>query len=137
MSLNSGFHSQPIARHGEIKTDCPNNLIVMSDRMRLKQIVLNLAAMRFVEQGYIQLQAEVANDNVTLLVEDSGPGIPRKSERLFAKFKESLDLLNQVPVLVFAYARILEIFPWTCLRKWSGGMSWNKIRTAAQPYSCG
>ena len=82
----------------EIKTDCPNNLIVMSDRMRLKQIVLNLAAnaTKFVEQGYIQLRAEVSNDNVTLLVEDSGPGIPpEKRERLFAKFQESLDLLNQ------------------------------------------
>jgi signal transduction histidine kinase/CheY-like chemotaxis protein len=82
----------------EIKTDCPNNLIVMSDRMRLKQIVLNLAAnaTKFVEQGYIQLRAEVVNGNVTLLVEDSGPGIPpEKRERLFAKFQESLDLLNQ------------------------------------------
>jgi CheY-like chemotaxis protein len=49
-----------------------------------------------VEQGYIQLRAEVANDNVTLLVEDSGPGIPpERRERLFAKFQESLDLLNQ------------------------------------------
>jgi signal transduction histidine kinase/CheY-like chemotaxis protein len=82
----------------EIKTDCPNHLIVMSDRMRLKQIILNLAAnaTKFVEQGYIQLQAEVVNGNVTLRVEDSGPGIPSgKRERLFAKFQESLDMLNQ------------------------------------------
>jgi CheY-like chemotaxis protein len=82
----------------EIKTDCPNNLVVLSDRMRLKQIILNLAsnATKFVEQGYIQLRAEVINGNVTLLVEDSGPGIPpEKRERLFAKFQESLDLLNQ------------------------------------------
>jgi CheY-like chemotaxis protein len=82
----------------EIKTDCPNHLIVLSDRMRLKQIILNLAAnaTKFVEQGYIQLRAEVVDDNVTLLVEDSGSGIPpEKRERLFAKFQERLDLLNQ------------------------------------------
>jgi signal transduction histidine kinase/CheY-like chemotaxis protein len=82
----------------EIKTDCPKDLIVLSDRMRLKQIILNLAAnaTKFVQQGYIQLRAEVVNGNVTLLVEDSGPGIPpEKRERLFAKFQESLDLLNQ------------------------------------------
>jgi signal transduction histidine kinase/CheY-like chemotaxis protein len=96
---------EPVAsilfRHGakvEIKTDCPNHLIVLSDRMRLKQIILNLAAnaIKYVEQGYIQLRAEVVDGNVTLLVEDSGPGIPpEKRERLFAKFQESLDLLNQ------------------------------------------
>jgi signal transduction histidine kinase/CheY-like chemotaxis protein len=82
----------------EIKTDCPNHLIVLSDRMRLKQIILNLAAnaTKFVQQGYIQLRAVVVDGNVTLLVEDSGPGIPpEKRERLFAKFQESLDLLNQ------------------------------------------
>jgi signal transduction histidine kinase/CheY-like chemotaxis protein len=82
----------------DIITDCTQNLIVQSDRMRLKQIVLNLAAnaTKFVEQGYIRLRAEVINGSVTLLVEDSGPGIPpEKRERLFAKFQESLDLLNQ------------------------------------------
>jgi signal transduction histidine kinase/CheY-like chemotaxis protein len=82
----------------DIVTDCPKNLIVLSDRMRLKQIILNLAAnaTKFVEQGFIRLRAEVIDGSVTLLVEDSGPGIPpEKRERLFAKFQESLDLLNQ------------------------------------------
>jgi CheY-like chemotaxis protein len=82
----------------DIVTECPNNLIVLSDRMRLKQIILNLAAnaTKFVEKGYIRLRAEVINGSVTLFVEDSGPGIPtEKRERLFAKFQTSLDQLNQ------------------------------------------
>jgi CheY-like chemotaxis protein len=67
--------------------------------MRLKQILLNLAnnAVKFVEKGYIRLRAEVVNgDNVELHVEDSGPSIPpEKQKQLFAKFQESLDVLNQ------------------------------------------
>jgi len=72
----------------------------------LKQIVLNLAAnaAKFVERGYIRLKARVVensddeHDNgvVEISVEDSGPGIPlEKRDRLFAKFQESLDSLNQ------------------------------------------
>jgi signal transduction histidine kinase/CheY-like chemotaxis protein len=82
----------------DIITECPKNLMVETDRMRLKQIVLNLAAnsTKFVEQGYIRLRAEVVDGSVQLNIEDSGPGIPpEKRNRLFAKFQESLDLLNQ------------------------------------------
>jgi signal transduction histidine kinase/CheY-like chemotaxis protein len=82
----------------DIITECPENLMVNTDRMRLKQIVLNLAAnsTKFVEQGYIRLRAEVVDGSVLLSIEDSGPGIPpEKCDRLFCKFQESLDLLNQ------------------------------------------
>jgi len=82
----------------DILVDCPQNLIVNADRMRLKQILLNLAAnsSKFVEQGYIRLRAEVVEDTVLMHVEDSGPGIPaEKQDQLFAKFQESLDVLNQ------------------------------------------
>jgi signal transduction histidine kinase/CheY-like chemotaxis protein len=83
----------------EILTDCPQNLIVNADQMRLKQILLNLAnnAVKFVEKGYIRLRAEVVNgDNVEIKIEDSGAGIPlQKRKQLFDKFQESLDVLNQ------------------------------------------
>ena len=83
----------------DIKIDCrPNDLLVQSDRMRLKQIVLNLAsnASKFVQVGFIRLRAAVVDGNVELSVEDSGPGIPpSKRHRLFARFQESLDSLNQ------------------------------------------
>ena len=82
----------------DVLTECPQNLIVKGDRMRLKQICLNLAAnsSKFVEQGYIRLRAEVADGLVRIHVEDSGPGIPpEKRKQLFLKFQESLDVLNQ------------------------------------------
>ena len=82
----------------DIKTDCPDDLFVKSDRMRLKQIVLNLAsnATKFVQVGFIRLRAADRYGSVELSVEDSGPGIPpSKRHRLFARFQESLDSLNQ------------------------------------------
>jgi CheY-like chemotaxis protein len=82
-----------------VETICPPNLVILSDRLRLKQIVLNLArnAIKFVEKGFIRLTAAVMLDGtVSLFIEDSGPGIPiEKQRKLFAKFQDSLDALNQ------------------------------------------
>jgi signal transduction histidine kinase/CheY-like chemotaxis protein len=82
----------------EVLLDCPKNLVVMTDPLRLKQIILNLGqnAAKFVEKGFIRLRADVVDDMVQVYVEDSGPGIlPKKRKRLFSKFQESLDSLNQ------------------------------------------
>lgn len=82
----------------DISVDCPLELSVKGDRMRLKQIMLNLSAnaAKFVEKGFIRLKADVVDDSVELYVEDSGPGIPlEKRRKLFVKFQESLDALNQ------------------------------------------
>jgi hypothetical protein len=86
-----------------------NDLVVMADPLRLKQILLNLSrnSVKFVERGFIRLRARVVdNDNpsgsgevtkrIELSVEDSGPGIPtNKRNQLFGKFQETLDSLNQ------------------------------------------
>jgi signal transduction histidine kinase len=87
-------------RRGEVhvSVECPPNLFAVTDRLRLKQIMLNLGrnSSKFVEKGFIRLRAEVIDGNVQLCVEDSGPGVPdEKRERLFAKFQESLDSLSQ------------------------------------------
>lgn len=60
-----------------ITIDCPEDLVVSSDRMRLKQMILNLAAnaTKFVASGYIRLRGDVVNGSVQLAVEDSGPGM--------------------------------------------------------------
>jgi len=89
----------------QILTECPDNLVATIDRLRVKQIILNLAvnASKFVEEGFIRLRAEIVklegNDKgelIRLSVEDSGPGIPiEKRDRIFAKFQESFDLLRQ------------------------------------------
>jgi CheY-like chemotaxis protein len=82
----------------EVILDCPEGLIVETDGLRVKQIMLNLGrnSSKFVQQGFIRLRAAEVNGMVQLSVEDSGPGIPvDKRGRLFAKFQESLDSLSQ------------------------------------------
>jgi hypothetical protein len=84
----------------DIEVDCPTDLQVESDRMRLKQIMLNLSAnsTKFVERGFIRLRAAILDSDgkVELSVEDSGPGIPQsKRGHLFEKYQESLDSLIQ------------------------------------------
>ncbi|GKY91829.1 hypothetical protein MPSEU_000154500 [Mayamaea pseudoterrestris] len=82
----------------EISVDCPKNVWVMSDRLRLKQVIINLGrnSCKFVDRGFIRLAAELVDDNILLSVSDSGPGIPpEKRKMLFHKFQESLDMLSQ------------------------------------------
>jgi len=82
----------------EVQIHCPRNLVVMSDRLRLNQVILNLGrnSAKFVEKGFIRIRCEVVGEDVMLIVEDSGPGIPKeKRERLFTKYQESLDVLSQ------------------------------------------
>lgn len=84
--------------HAKILVECPKNLVVTIDRLRVKQIILNLAinSTKFVQDGFIRLRAQVLDNNVQLFVEDSGPGIrPEQRDRLFDKFQESFDLLSQ------------------------------------------
>jgi signal transduction histidine kinase/CheY-like chemotaxis protein len=81
-----------------VEVVCPDDLVVMTDKLRLKQIVLNLAtnSSKFVENGYVRLRGGVVDGLVQVAVEDSGPGIPEeKRGKLFVKFQDSLDLLNQ------------------------------------------
>lgn len=82
--------------------ECPENLIIHVDCLRLKQVLLNLGrnSTKFIQEGFIRLKAEEVvldgNNNVRLYVDDSGCGIPaEKRELLFAKFQESLDVLSQ------------------------------------------
>ena len=88
------------------------DLYVETDRLRLKQVLLNLGrnSAKFVDEGFIKLRAEVVDGFVRLYVEDSGPGIPyEKRERLFSKFQESLDTLSQGTVswvMCFAFPSV-------------------------------
>ena len=87
----------------EVMVDCPRDLFVMTDSLRLKQVMLNLSrnSSKFVTQGFIRLRAEEKDNNIKLTVDDSGSGIPKeKRDRLFNKFQESLDLLSQGTVCV-------------------------------------
>lgn len=82
----------------KIETDCPPGMVLKTDPIRMKQVILNLGrnSVKFVEKGYIRFAVKVVNGFVVITVEDSGPGIPPdKRKHVFAKFQESLDALNQ------------------------------------------
>lgn len=66
--------------------DCPSSLIVMTDSIRLKQVVLNLVrnSSKFVERDFLCIWVKVEGPDclVRLYIEDSGPGVPvEKSAR--------------------------------------------------------
>ncbi|KAL4487077.1 hypothetical protein ABPG72_001529 [Tetrahymena utriculariae] len=64
------------------------NIIINSDKNRLKQILINLMsnAIKFTQKGQIKISAHLANDSniLSLSVKDSGCGIPQNlQEKLF------------------------------------------------------
>ena len=78
--------------------DCPKILIVATDCLRLKQVMLNLGrnSTKFVHSGFIRFRATMVDGLIELYVEDLGPGIPaEKRGVLFEKFQSSLDVLSQ------------------------------------------
>ena len=84
----------------ELLIDCPDDIIVFTDCLRLKQLILNLCrnSSKFTQNGFIRLKGNKRPDNntVELSIEDSGPGVPpEKHGRLFSKFQYSVDTLTQ------------------------------------------
>ena len=94
-------HSMLYSRGGPVvvSVHCPAGLYVMADKLRLRQVILNLGrnSSKFVDKGFIRLCAtQLVTNLVEFAVEDSGPGIPiEKREKLFNKYQDSLDGLAQ------------------------------------------
>lgn len=78
------------ARRLALVADLPDEALVVDlDRIRIRQVLLNLLtnAMRYTEHGWVRIAARVMDDEVTILVEDSGRGIsPDKLQRAFEAF---------------------------------------------------
>lgn len=83
----------------QVEISCEDVTFAMADRLRLKQVMLNLGrnSSKLVDDGFIRLSAKPCDDNlVQIAVEDSGPGIPEEKKKLlFQKYQESLDILSQ------------------------------------------
>jgi signal transduction histidine kinase len=108
-----------------VQVECPDGLMVMTDRLRLKQVCLNLSrnSVKFISEGFIRLRAETIDNEVCVIIEDSGPGIPsEKRGMLFREFQESLDSLSQGTVRTLQVMAIgnehpfIDAYPFTrCL----------------------
>ncbi|GIV70159.1 response regulator [Caldilinea sp.] len=78
------------ARHLQLVVEAPETpLAVELDRVRIRQVLLNLLtnAMRYTEQGCVCVRAWSDEQELTVLVQDSGRGIaPEKLARAFEAF---------------------------------------------------
>ena len=73
----------------ELADDLPAQAI--GDAVRIKQVLLNLAnnALKFTEEGHVELRATRTADWLLFSVSDTGPGIPEASQaRLFQRFEQ-------------------------------------------------
>ncbi len=65
---------------------------VLGDPLRLQQVVLNLVtnAIKFTTHGKVTLKAEVSKEAVTVLISDTGVGVPlAEQETIFDEFRQS------------------------------------------------
>ena len=73
----------------ELADDLPAQVI--GDAVRIKQVLLNLAnnALKFTEEGHVELRATRTADSLLFSISDTGPGIPEASQaRLFQRFEQ-------------------------------------------------
>jgi signal transduction histidine kinase len=73
----------------ELADDLP---LTLGDRLRLRQIVLNLLtnAVRFTESGGITVRSELAQSEIIVSIKDTGQGIPPEDiPKLFREFQQA------------------------------------------------
>lgn len=84
----------PLEKNLDLKWSCPGNLpVISSDRIKLKQIMMNLInnAIKFTDHGQVAVSARVSPDHsaLELSVADTGPGIPAELlPSVFEKFRQ-------------------------------------------------
>ncbi len=78
-----------------LKLDIPDEeIIVYTDEMRLKQILINLIgnAVKFTNKGFIKIACKKEGDFVKFSIHDTGIGIPdEKKELIFERFQQGGD----------------------------------------------
>ena len=86
----ASFRGLALAKSITIERELPPNLVLEADRLRFKQIVVNLLsnAMKFTpEGGSVRIRARLAPEDVLVSVEDTGVGIPKEAHAaIFDKF---------------------------------------------------
>jgi len=85
-----GFDSRLQAREIHVSCDLPNGLLVNGDAQRLRQLMQNLLenSSRYVSSGgALELKATVSDRQLTLCLDDSGPGLTAEQmSHLFDRF---------------------------------------------------
>jgi len=94
------FQSKYGKEHLKMKFVTPGHLdrILNSDKLRIRQILSNLAgnAIKFTEEGEVEIGYTVDNNSVTFYVKDTGKGIPSNElETIFERFRQVENTLTR------------------------------------------
>jgi CheY-like chemotaxis protein len=76
----------------------PDNLIIISDPDRLRQVLINLVgnAIKFTEKGFVEFGYSLKNDELEFYVRDSGIGISNEKQKvIFDRFTQADDSLTR------------------------------------------
>lgn len=82
-------HAEARVKDLEITVSCPE-IIIVTDRMRLSQILLNLLgnAVKYTAKGFIRIEVS-SNAPLEIMIKDTGEGIPEEAlENIFARFSK-------------------------------------------------
>ncbi len=83
-------HEKGIEIASHVAFDVPETIV--SDAGRLKQILFNLIgnAIKFTDEGGIQIEVDRADDSLVFSVTDTGPGLkPEDQQRIFGEFERA------------------------------------------------
>ncbi len=85
-----GFKTQLKKRSILIRNEIPSDLSIDADRARMGQVLINIIdnAIKFnKEKGFVSIAAREEGDNIEVIIEDSGIGIPENDvPRIFERF---------------------------------------------------
>lgn len=94
-SIVSATGSLAEAKSLELRTDIPDTLPAgRGDERRLTQVLMNLVgnAIKFTDEGHVEVAARHDENGFEIVVSDSGPGIAEKDqERIFDEFQQGDD----------------------------------------------
>jgi signal transduction histidine kinase len=83
-------HAQ--SRNLDLRLVTPGAIEIVTDPRKVRQIVLNLAgnALKFTEQGFVEVAVAPSESEVLISVRDTGRGVPRgQLERIFEPFAQA------------------------------------------------
>jgi len=88
--LIPGFKSQAKKKQVELRSELNKSLEILADKSKIEQVLTNLInnAIKYnKDKGFVRVYAEQSANEIKILVEDSGSGIPaRDLSRIFERF---------------------------------------------------
>jgi len=85
-----GFKSQAKKKAVELRFELPKDLEILADKSKIEQVFTNLInnAIKYnKDKGFVRIYFEQSANEIKIIVEDSGPGIPaRDIPRIFERF---------------------------------------------------